>query len=437
MSKSGFELSPGHIFIVIIAISVFLFTQSAAAQQEITVGNDFGVGARAMGMGGAFMGVADDATALYWNPAGLSQIKQMEFFGALSHDKLETETEYFGEFDSTFASNTRPNSFGIVFPVPVYRGGLAFALGINRLQSFDARVKVSGFNNLSVEEDEQFGQLSISELSDESGSIYSWSFGMAVDIAPGVSLGAALNFLSGDYTYSLELDADDTRQLDSVLTGFSYSDIDSYDYFGVDGKIGLLARLIDKVRLGITIEIPMDFSVDRYWDWETYAAYDTEPDEDWVENGAFYYEISRPFRFGAGIATYPLPGAIIAADVLYTDWTQTKYSDPPAEDISNEDFIDDYRDTFQLRVGGEYTIPAMGLSIRAGYLLDPLPYTPDSIEIDSDRHYITAGIGMMLDRVLSLDVAYIRGSWKESINDGIAVKDRNSNRIFISARYRF
>ena len=158
MSKSGFKLSPGHIFIVIIAISVFLFTQSATAQQEITVGNDFGVGARAMGMGGAFMGVANDATALYWNPAGLSQLKQMEFLGALSHDKLETETEYFGEFDSTFASNTRLSSFGIVFPVPVYRGGLAFALGINRLQSFDARVKVSGFNNLSVEEDEQFGQ---------------------------------------------------------------------------------------------------------------------------------------------------------------------------------------------------------------------------------------------------------------------------------------
>lgn len=437
MSKSGFKLSPGHIFIVIIAISVFLFTQSVAAQQEITVGNDFGVGARAMGMGGAFMGVADDATALYWNPAGLSQIRQMEFFVALSHEKLETETEYFGELDSTFATNTHPNSFGIVFPVPVYRGGLAFALGINRLQSFDSRVKVSGFNNLSVEEDERFGQLSIRELSNESGSIYSWSFGTAVDIAPGVSLGAALNFLIGDYTYRLELDADDTKELDSVLTGFSYDDIDNYDYFGVDGKIGLLARLIDQVRLGITIEIPMDFSVDRYWDWETYVAYDTEPDEDWFENGAFYYEISRPFRFGAGIATYPIPGAIIAADVLYTDWTQTEYSDPPAEDISNEDFIDDYRDTLQLRIGGEYTIPAMGLSIRAGYLLDPLPYTPDSIEIDSDRHYITAGIGMMLDRVLSLDVAYIRGSWKESINDGIVVKDRNSNRIFISAKYSF
>jgi len=33
------------------------------------------VGPRAMGMGGAFVAVCDDATAVYWNPAGLTQIK--------------------------------------------------------------------------------------------------------------------------------------------------------------------------------------------------------------------------------------------------------------------------------------------------------------------------------------------------------------------------
>jgi hypothetical protein len=32
------------------------------------------VGAKAMGMGGAFVAVANDATALYWNPAGISRL---------------------------------------------------------------------------------------------------------------------------------------------------------------------------------------------------------------------------------------------------------------------------------------------------------------------------------------------------------------------------
>lgn len=35
-----------------------------------------GVGARAMGMGGAFVALADDATAPYWNPAGLGLLRE-------------------------------------------------------------------------------------------------------------------------------------------------------------------------------------------------------------------------------------------------------------------------------------------------------------------------------------------------------------------------
>jgi len=40
---------------------------------------EIGVGARALGMGGAFVGTADDASALYWNPAGLARSSTMQF----------------------------------------------------------------------------------------------------------------------------------------------------------------------------------------------------------------------------------------------------------------------------------------------------------------------------------------------------------------------
>src|SRR5581483_2966848 len=33
-----------------------------------------GVGERALGMGGAFVGTADDTSAVYWNPAGLGNV---------------------------------------------------------------------------------------------------------------------------------------------------------------------------------------------------------------------------------------------------------------------------------------------------------------------------------------------------------------------------
>jgi hypothetical protein len=37
-----------------------------------------GFGARALGMGGAFVSIADDASAVYWNPAGLIQLEQSQ-----------------------------------------------------------------------------------------------------------------------------------------------------------------------------------------------------------------------------------------------------------------------------------------------------------------------------------------------------------------------
>jgi len=40
----------------------------------------FGIGARAMGMGNSFVAIADDATAVYWNPAGLTQIEENQVF---------------------------------------------------------------------------------------------------------------------------------------------------------------------------------------------------------------------------------------------------------------------------------------------------------------------------------------------------------------------
>jgi hypothetical protein len=50
-----------------ISICVLIFLAESASAQGFE-----SVGTRAMGMGGAFVAVADDATAAYWNPAGLT-----------------------------------------------------------------------------------------------------------------------------------------------------------------------------------------------------------------------------------------------------------------------------------------------------------------------------------------------------------------------------
>src|SRR3990167_627299 len=51
---------------------------------------DIGVGARALGMGGAYTALADDANALYWNPAGLAKLEKREF--TASHAEMYEST---------------------------------------------------------------------------------------------------------------------------------------------------------------------------------------------------------------------------------------------------------------------------------------------------------------------------------------------------------
>lgn len=63
---------------------VFLLVSSLRAEMNKNVGTcvgqflEIGVGARPTGMGEAFCAVADDINAIYWNPAGLMQIKGKE-----------------------------------------------------------------------------------------------------------------------------------------------------------------------------------------------------------------------------------------------------------------------------------------------------------------------------------------------------------------------
>jgi hypothetical protein len=58
--------------VAVLALGLAMTGQAQARFQ------DMGVGARAMGMGRAFTAVANDASALYWNAAGITQIRKME-----------------------------------------------------------------------------------------------------------------------------------------------------------------------------------------------------------------------------------------------------------------------------------------------------------------------------------------------------------------------
>ena len=96
-----------------VLLTLGIFVNPAAAQNgQAGVPGSFlfmGVGARALGMGGAYTAVANDVTAVFWNPAGLAV--QNPFQLSFMHSVLFVDTSL--DFLAASAPTERFGSFGV------------------------------------------------------------------------------------------------------------------------------------------------------------------------------------------------------------------------------------------------------------------------------------------------------------------------------------
>ena len=404
-----------------------------AQVEEVAIGNTFGLGARTMGMGGAFLAVADDFTTLYWNPAGLAQIRKFELFSSLSHSEQAAETRFTrGRVTEADRSKTRPNSIGLVYPIYVARGGFAFALGYNRPQNFDSETTIKGLDPSS---DSVFSGLDVDETTSNSGGIGIWSLGAGVFISKNILLGGSIDLWQGSSFRELNSAAADSNNIDRDIESFTFYDTVDREYSGLGGRIGVLAFAGENVTLGATVTLPVDLEVSELWQTQTLVRLDNGTEGPGANDGkgSILYDIERPFEFGAGVAIKLLEKRLtLAGDVQFTDWTQTEYNPLPADDVQNN-FSRFYDSTIQVRTGVEYRIPIIEASVRVGYLLDPIPFQDRGI--DDNRDFLTLGVGKIFDRIIKIDIAYMRGSWGQSSNS--LSENQTANRVFVSAGYRY
>src|SRR5439155_12033475 len=84
-------------------VAVALLAAAAPARAQLSLGDQrvgtssgsflrIGVGARATGIGESFVAVANDPSAIYWNPAGLASLQRSELL--LSHVDWPAEIRY-------------------------------------------------------------------------------------------------------------------------------------------------------------------------------------------------------------------------------------------------------------------------------------------------------------------------------------------------------
>ena len=422
----------GYVTFICLLATAFFATVSSAQVEEMAIGKTFGVGARTMGMGGASLGLADDFTALYWNPAGMAQIQKFEMFSSLSHNTAIADTYFTGDAVKTGTSRSqmRLNSIGFVYPFLAKQGGWAIAFGYNRSQNFDYQTAVQGIDPSTGTE---FSGLAVDEIDMYSGGIGIWSFGTSVYVSKRILIGGSLDFWQGNSLNELDTTATDIMDIDSELARFRYDDEIDRAYSGVGGRIGLLAHLTDEINLGLTVVSPVELGVEEQWSESTLAVYDDGEETRDTVSGIQAFDIERPFEIGVGAAVKLFDKQLIlAGDIQLTDWTQMRYDLAPADDISHDNFEEYYATTVQVRLGAEYRIPIIATHIRLGYLRDPIPFRYTQV----DTHdFLTAGVGKIFEDSLKLDVTYVLGGWAQERND---VKTEHlTHRVFVSAAYRF
>jgi hypothetical protein len=92
-----------------------------------------GVGGRALGMGGGFVGIADDASAAYWNPAGLASLGRAEMLFMHSEQ---------------FASLANHDYIGFVQPLPSGTGHSAVGIGLIRFSVDNIQITRDAYQDL-------------------------------------------------------------------------------------------------------------------------------------------------------------------------------------------------------------------------------------------------------------------------------------------------
>lgn len=230
--------------------SFLCFSVSEAVHSSAgTTGANFlkiGVGSRAVGMGSAYTGIADDVSAMYWNPAGLSKIKQRQITGMYNSWLEDVTHQYLG-----YAGPLRKKS--------------VFGIGITYLNVGDiTKTDVSGNANLGTfnSRDIALGlsyarivttRISIGltakyisqELEEESASGYACDIGTLIKIRNNLdmgivvqNMGSSMKFVSESDELPLNVKAGfGYKPVSSVLVGLDVSvpnDDDTYISTGVE-----------------------------------------------------------------------------------------------------------------------------------------------------------------------------------------------------------
>jgi len=381
-------------------------------------GNEYsfpGKGARAAGMGYAFNSVADDVTAIHWNPAGIAQIKELEV-GLATRLTFNTSTHSLNS-DRIYRPTIVPDFIGLVIPVKLF--GNTLALGTSFQNEINYQKHYAALS-LQGEMEEEYDQNTMVNTITVCG---------AYEMSSWFLLGASFHgwFSTGNSTKSNSyynwLQLNDTvhkpdeeffdESEESKYTGFSFSAGFLFDFTSFNIPLHFAFRFDSKKWL------INPYTYVGHWNMIYIDQEDTFATERW--GGTRFYFISN--IFAAGLSYRITDYLTLSCDFDYIPfhnsiyyWKGYQYYDRyrPVIDTTRDGFYEvgdgpEYLNQF--RIGVEYILhPDFAMiPLRAGWKTNPTSIS------NYNNHYqetgqvigrsLNLGAGIILKK-FSLDIAY-------------------------------
>lgn len=388
---------------VLIVLGCFTFAPSASAQQPVLSGGKgtplknfpiYPVGARPLGMGGAFIALADDVSATYWNPAGLAYLPRPEltlqgmfidyeferpFSGSYQTDLGTGATTNNLEYRTYSESKVAPSLVGFVYPNRILPFGISIARTVDYTEEWTSEnIQLTGapFRPLVVE-----GEVAATNV----------NFSFARSLSPTWNLGINLKYTFFEFRTSGVQFSDQATfvwDLESSGGGFSFD-------------IGTIVEVSPSVSLGMVFR------------WGEQINYD-ERFFNSTEMPVFEELKEFPSKLGLGVTWFIIPELTLNGDVYYvrnsrlaehinlpayTDGEDRLELSDGIEAHVGVEWVYNFGDVHNIALrGGAYYEPSYFVTYERSDSLEPEDVSfEDQLEIlfpeGDDLFHITAGFG--------------------------------------------
>ena len=388
-----------HIILLIFLLSPYdVYSLPSSSDYQIpSTYQPLGSGARAIGMGGAFIGIADDATAASWNPGGLVQLEKSEIsiVGAFLRRNEEVSFE-----TKEYASEKHPinfdsiNFFSLSYCFSFLQRNMVVSLNYQNLYDFNREwhfpVPLQSTNPaLDMNMNLDF----VSE-----GKLSAVGFAVSAELHPTFSLGMTFNYWEDDF-YSNSWETTSISKTIAKTNTMTQSTFikSTYEYDmdnGFNTNIGFLWNITPSISLGgvykarFTADLSQKSTTQNVSTtiFNDNTALNTETQT--TKSNQQQNEIKLPLSYGLGLAWKLTNLLTVSMDIYRTEWDEfiikTPYGEfsplftlPSDESFTVPSTITTIKPTHQIRLGTEYLSLnqkyQMVIPFRAGLFYDPVP----------------------------------------------------------------